>query len=159
LALRLALAVHFSSLREGDMARKISLVLLGFSFIATGCSRPLTAAEKGALIGGAVGGQAAPKPVVAKMLPPQLGALQKESGADPEFPAVLRRAGMVYTVLTKICVSRSGNVESVSLLKGAESLLDRNVLTAVKGWRYRPLLADNNAIPFCYFGRFEFKAN
>src|SRR5207249_9816252 len=37
------------------MARKISLVLLGFSFIATGCSRPLTAAEKGALIGGAVG--------------------------------------------------------------------------------------------------------
>jgi len=36
------------------MARKISLVLLGLILIA-GCSRPLTPAEKGALIGGAVG--------------------------------------------------------------------------------------------------------
>jgi TonB family protein len=66
---------------------------------------------------------------------------------------------MVYTVLSKICVSRSGTVESVSILKGADSLLDRNVVNAVKGWHYHPLLADNNAIPFCYFGRFEFKAN
>ncbi len=66
---------------------------------------------------------------------------------------------MVYTVLTKICVSRTGSVDSVTLLKGADSLLDGNVLSAVKGWRYRPLLADHNAIPFCYFGRFEFKAN
>ena len=84
---------------------------------------------------------------------------EKESGANPLFPAVLRRPGMVYTVLTKICVSRTGNVDSVTLLKGADSLLDGNVLSAVKGWHYRPLLADNNAIPFCYFGRFEFKAN
>jgi TonB family protein len=102
---------------------------------------------------------APPKVVAPKMLAPQLGALQKDSGADPEFPAVLRRSGMVYTVLSKICVSRSGTVESVSILKGADSMLDRNVVNAVKGWRYHPLLADNNAIPFCYFGRFEFKAN
>ena len=100
-----------------------------------------------------------PRPTGPKTLAPQLGALQKASGADPEFPAVLRRSGMVYTVLTKICVSRSGAVESVSLLKGADSLLDRNVVGAVKAWRYHPLLADNNAIPFCYVGRFEFKAN
>jgi TonB family protein len=108
---------------------------------------------------GSDGPAAPPKLVAPKMLAPQLGALQKDSGADPEFPAVLRRSGMVYTVLSKICVSRSGTVESVSILKGADSMLDRNVVNAVKGWHYHPLLADNNAVPFCYFGRFEFKAN
>src|SRR5262245_64865168 len=68
------------------MARKISLVLLGFSFIATGCSRPLTAAEKGALIGGAVGVVAGaviadaarhptpPPPQVVAAAPPQVVA-------------------------------------------------------------------------------------
>jgi TonB family protein len=105
-----------------------------------------------------VGGTDAPR--APKMLPPQMGALQKASGEDPDFPAVLRqRAGMLYVVLAKICVARTGTVDSVSILKGADSMLDRNVVTTVKGWRYRPLMADNNAVPFCYFGRFEFKSN
>jgi len=114
---------------------------------------------KGGTIGGEVGGQAPPKPVGTRMLAPQMGALQKISGDDPNFPAALRRSGMVYVVLSKICVSRQGTVDSVSILKGTDPTLDDNVVSAVKGWRYRPLLADNNAVPFCYFGRFEFKAN
>jgi protein TonB len=113
----------------------------------------------GGTIGGVVGGQSAPKPVATKMIAPQMGALQKQSGDDPDFPPRLRRSGMIYVVLTKICVSRAGVVDSVSILKGTDPALDNNVLNAVKGWRYHPLLADNNAVPFCYFGRFEFKAN
>ena len=112
----------------------------------------------GGTIGGTVGGTA-PRPLGPKMLAPQIGALQKDSGDDPDFPALLRRSGMVYVVLAKICVSRTGSVDSVSILKGADTLLDGNVLTAVKKWHYRPLMADNNAVPFCYFGRFEFKSN
>jgi len=113
----------------------------------------------GGTIGGVVGGQGAPQAAAPKMLAPQMGALQKQSGDDPDFPAMLRRSGMVYVVLTKICVSRLGTVDSVSILKGTDPTLDKNVVSAVKGWRYRPLLADNNAVPFCYFGRFEFKSN
>ena len=113
----------------------------------------------GGTIGGVVDGQIAPKPVAPKMLAPQMGALQKQSGDDPDFPALLRRSGMIYVVLTKICVSKAGQVDSVSILKGTDPTLDNNVVKAVKGWLYRPLLADNNAVPFCYFGRFEFKAN
>jgi protein TonB len=109
--------------------------------------------------GGTVDGQGPPKPVAAKMLAPQMGALQKISGDDPNFPAALRRSGMIYVVLSKICVSRQGTVDSVSILKGTDPTLDNNVVSTVKGWRYRPLLADSNAVPFCYFGRFEFKAN
>src|SRR5205814_3040748 len=86
----------------------------------------------GGAVGGVVGGQG-PKAAGPTMVAPQLGALQKESGADPVFPAILRRPGMVYTVLTKICVSRTGSVDSVTLLRGAASLLDGNVLSAVKG--------------------------
>jgi len=109
-------------------------------------------------VGGTVGGTG-PKPTGPRKLAPQIGALQKESGEDPDFPALLRRSGRFYVVIANICVSRTGSVDSVTILQGADSLLDGNVVSAVKKWRYRPLLADNNAVPFCYFGRFEFKAN
>jgi len=104
-------------------------------------------------------GATAPKPTGPRKLAPQIGALQKESGDDPDFPALLRRSGRFYVVLANICVSRTGSVDSVTILQGADTLLDGNVVSAVKKWRYRPLVADNNAVPFCYFGRFEFKSN
>ena len=46
-------------------------------------------------------------------------------------------------MLAKICVSRTGSVDSVTILQGADPLLDGNVVSAVKNWRYRPLMADN----------------
>src|SRR4051812_47458734 len=49
----------------------------------------------GGTIGGAVGGTA-PKPTGPRKLAPQIGALQKESGEDPDFPALLRRSGRFY---------------------------------------------------------------
>ncbi len=39
------------------------------------------------------------------------------------------------------------------------SVGDTTVRVAVKGWRYRPLMANNIAVPFCFFANFEFKAN
>ena len=101
----------------------------------------------------------APKPTWTRKLAPQIGALQKESGDDPDFPALLRRSGRFYVVLANICVSRIGSVDGVAILQGADTLLDGNVVSAVKKWRYRPLMADNNAVPFCYHARFEFKSN
>ena len=106
--------------------------------------------------GGTPGGTVA-APVVAKLLPPNMGALQKISGADPAFPPALRKPGSSYAVLAKICVSRTGDVESVTIMKKADPVLDANVISAVKGWRFRPLMANNTAVPFCYPATFQFK--
>jgi len=107
------------------------------------------------VLGGTIGGTGiGPRP---KFLPPSMGALQKQSGDDPAFPAVLRKAGALYVVAAKICVSRGGDVDGVTLQQRADPLLDDNVVQAVKRWRYRPLMADGMPVPFCYFGRFEFR--
>ncbi len=117
---------------------------------------------KGGTVGGTVGGTGTGAVVVAgppaKFLPPAMGAQQKISGADPDFPAHLRRAGVTYVVMAKIVVNASGAVESVTLQKRAEPTLDELVVAAVKKWRFRPLLANGKPIPFSYFGRFEFKS-
>jgi protein TonB len=110
----------------------------------------------GGVVGGSIGG-AGTAPVAAKFLPPNLGALQKESGDLPPLPPSLNRAGASYVVMAKICVARTGNVDSVTLVKRADPLLDDGVVRTVKSWRFRPLLANDTAVPFCYFGRFEFK--
>lgn len=94
-----------------------------------------------------------------KFLPPQMGAQLKVSGAEPDFPAFLRRPGATYLVLAKICVGVSGAVDSVTLQKRADPTLDNNVGAAVKAWRFRPMTANGTPVPFCYFGRFEFKSD
>jgi protein TonB len=117
---------------------------------------------KGGTVGGVVGGtgtaavSAAAPP--AKFLPPAMGAQQKISGADPDFPPHLRHPGVTYVVMAKIVVNASGAVESVTLQKRAEPTLDELVVAAVKKWRFRPLVANGKPIPFSYFGRFEFKS-
>jgi protein TonB len=113
----------------------------------------------GGTVGGVADGTPAPRKSSLARLEPEMGAKQKASGDDPEFPAILRRAGTLYLVLAKVCVSRTGAVESVSISKGAHPMLDEKVIAAVKDWRYRPLLADGNAVPFCYPLRFEFKSD
>lgn len=110
----------------------------------------------GGVIGGSVGGTGA-APVAPKLLPPNMGAGQKESGGDPPFPASLCRSGAIHRVLAKICVSPGGSVERVTIVKGADPLLDEGVVSTVKGWRYRPLLANSTPVPFCYPAMFEFK--
>jgi TonB family protein len=111
----------------------------------------------GGRVDGTVGGAGPAAPVSApRMMPPVWGAGQKSSGADPDLPPFLNRPGRSYVVTAKICVTRTGTVESVTIMQGADAQLDRNVVTAVKAWRYRPLMANDMAVPFCYFGRFEF---
>ena len=115
---------------------------------------------KGGVAGGVVGGVVgAPVQAAPKFLPPQMGAQRKLSGADPDFPPILRRAGATFLVMAKICVGPAGGVDSVTLQKRAEPTLDSNVVAAVKGWRFQPMTANGTPVPFCYFGRFEFKSD
>jgi outer membrane biosynthesis protein TonB len=109
----------------------------------------------GAVSGSGGGGPAAAGP--RKMLPEALGKMQRLSGAAPAFPAQLAKEGSLFVVMTKVCVSAGGTVETVDLMKRADPTLDKNVIEAVRGWRYKPLLSGETAVPFCTFVRFEFR--
>ena len=113
----------------------------------------------GGTIGGTIGGTGpAGPPAPPKFLPPNMAKQQLIDGPDPVFPPSLNHGGIVYRVLVKICVTTTGSVDRVTLMKGADSVLDENVLTKVKTWRFRPLLANNVPVPFCYPATFEFKS-
>ena len=44
-------------------------------------------------------------------------------------------------LLAKICVRSDGQVERVSLIRGADGTLDPLVLAMLKTWRYRPVFS------------------
>lgn len=113
----------------------------------------------GGTVGGTPGGVIGPAAGAPKFLPPNMAKQQLISGPDPPFPPSLNHGGIVYRVLVKICVTTAGGVDKITLMKGADSLLDTNVLTTVKTWRFRPLLANNAPVPFCYPATFEFKSH
>jgi protein TonB len=110
----------------------------------------------GGTIGGVVGSTAPAGPVAPKFLPPNIAEANKLSGADPDVPVSMRRAGAEYVVQTKLCISREGTVESVTILKGADRQLDESVVKTVKSWRFRPYLANGAPVPWCSFKRFLF---
>jgi protein TonB len=112
--------------------------------------------QKGGQIGGVIGASGETH-VAPKILAPGIGALQRQGCADPPFPPSLRRAGVDYLVVAKVCVARSGTVESVTLLKKEDSLLDNGVIAAEKACHYKPLVIGATTVPFCYMANYQFK--
>jgi hypothetical protein len=130
----------------------LALVIAG----ATGCLKPPPRAETA---GPPPASQPTPAANGVKFAPPQLGAAQRISGADPLFPMGLRASGRTFVVSAKICVSNAGLVDSVSILEGNDPTLTLSVVNAVNAWRYTPLTTNGGiAVPFCYVTRFVFKA-
>lgn len=112
----------------------------------------------GGTVGGTPGGTGSGTSGAPKFLPPHIGIAQKLSGDDPPFPASLRKPGAVYHVLVKLCVSVTGTVDKVTIMKSTDSLLDGGVIDTVRrNWRFRPYLANAMPIPFCTIKDFEFK--
>jgi len=107
--------------------------------------------KPGGVVGGKVGATGA-----ARSLAPDLGALRKISGADPDFPVQLRKSGAVYTVLARIWVSPAGDVSDVTILSHGDPLLAASVVKTVKTWRFRPLSDNGLPVPFSYVATFQF---
>ena len=116
-----------------------------------------TAGVKGGTIGGTPGGTVGAPPAAPKFLPPNMAKQQLIDGPNPDLPPALNRGDYLYRVLVKICVSTTGTVDRVTLMKGADALLDEAVIAKVKTWRFRALLANNVPVPLCYPATFEFK--
>ena len=86
------------------------------------------------------------------------GQLAIDPHAEPyrvKLPPALNRAGMRLWLLAKICVRSDGQVERVSLIRGADGTLDPLVLAMLKTWRYRPYSVNGRPVPFCTNVRYE----
>lgn len=121
----------------------------------------------GGLPGGVVGGVLGappppppPKPSGPKIVSAKVGRGQLLIDPNAEryrvkLPTALARTGETYTAMLRLCVSAAGNVTGVQLLKGAGPAIDAQFPSVLSRWRYRPLLADGVATPFCYLLRYE----
>jgi protein TonB len=111
---------------------------------------------KGGVVGGVVGGQpqqTAPEPP--KLLPPNVAESQKLFYPMPNYTQAAKTAGIQGSVVAKICVSPTGNVSSVSILRGLPMMNDE-VQNKVRQWRYKPFTFNGRAIPFCHVANFVF---
>lgn len=102
----------------------------------------------GGIVGGLANGASEPPP------PPPPAPATREPvriGGDIQPPALVHRVEPVYPpaavvarlqgiVILEALVDRDGLVAEVKVLRSAGSILDREALTAVRQWRYSPLL-------------------
>lgn len=105
---------------------------------------------EGGVQGGVVGG-------VLSDIPPTLlvKPQQKLSGDMPNFPAAARAQGLSATIAARICISATGDVTSVKILRGNPGF-NQAVEAALKTWRYQPYVAGSSAIPACFPVYFNF---
>jgi hypothetical protein len=66
--------------------------------------------------------------------------------------------GETFSALVHICVSATGSVSNVSILRSAGPVLDPQIPKALSHWRYRPLLEAGTPTPFCYVLNYEVSA-
>ncbi len=81
-----------------------------------------------------------------------------DSNADEyrvKLPPSLARAEMKLSAVVKMCVSADGKVADVKLLKSADPAIDPQIPAVLGRWRYKPLLVDGRAVPFCYVLQYE----
>jgi len=105
---------------------------------------------EGGVAGGVVGGSLSDLP--AKVL---VKSQRKLSGDAPNFPPEARAQGLSATIAARVCISDTGNVTSVKILRGVPAFNDA-VEKAVLGWRYEPYVANNTGVPACFPVYFNF---
>jgi protein TonB len=113
--------------------------------------------QKGGVIGGTIGGTGT-TPSVAKIVAPDVGMAHRLNCAKPEFPAFVIKAGLTYSVLAKICVSATGVVDTITILRHAtDSVLDDSVVKSERVCHYRPFMFGSLPAPTCFVVNFEFR--
>jgi TonB family protein len=74
----------------------------------------------------------------------------------PRLPARLDQAGASYRGSYRICVSASGQIDTVKVVRSAgEEALDEEWMQIIRTWRYMPLSINNKRRPFCYVSPVE----
>ena len=81
-----------------------------------------------------------------------------DSNADEyrvKLPPSLARAEMKLSAVVRMCVSAEGKVADLKLLKPADPAIDPQIPAVLGKWRYKPLVVEGRAVPFCYVLQYE----
>ena len=71
------------------------------------------------------------------------------------LPGALDRSGQAFRATVKICVTESGRVSNVSVLRSAGAAIDARLRDVLSRWRYRPWIQAGQETPFCYTFTYE----
>jgi protein TonB len=63
----------------------------------------------------------------------------------PQYPAIAKSAGQQGTVVLQATISKSGTIENLQVLSGPP-MLQQAAIDAVKTWRYRPYLLNEQPV-------------
>jgi hypothetical protein len=89
-------------------------------------------------------------------LPPRVAEKRCVSCPQPQLPPHYARLARGQAMMVRACVSAQGEVQSATVVHGLDSVIDREVTEAVRGWRLMPYFLNGHPVPFCYATRFLF---
>ena len=118
----------------------------------------------GGVAGGVIGGvvEAAPPPPPKPTGPVRVGGQIKTPAllhrVEPLYPDLAAQAHIAGIVILEASVGTDGCVQTVKVLRSAQTLLDRAATDALKQWQYSPLVLNGNATPFVLTVTFTFSA-
>jgi hypothetical protein len=73
------------------------------------------------------------------------------------YPMLLAQASLTRAeILVEVCVSDHGQVSDAVIAEGGMAAIDHTLRTAIRSWRYRPLLVNGSPTPFCHFMRIKY---
>ena len=119
----------------------------------------------GGVLGGIVGGIISsapppppppPAPVVPVRIGGQINTPALVHRVEPVYPDVAAAAQLTGLVVLEAVVGTDGAVESVTLLRSRNKLLDKAAIAALKQWRYTPLVLNGIPTPFILTVTFTF---
>jgi len=150
--LGLQLVFFFGNLCMGVAFTAIApMVLLRTGNDSVSLGAVLSAGAIGGVVGGVVGGLPTPPPPPPPLPPPLAPRGPVRTGGQIETPALLQRVEPEYPpvavsahlegiVILEAVVDSEGRVAEVRVLRSAGGILDKAAMTALKQWRYSPLL-------------------
>jgi len=74
----------------------------------------------------------------------------------PEYPPSAKSAGIEGVVIVRYVIAEDGSVRDVKALKGPAELQDV-CISAVKTWRFQPIIVDGSAVAVVRMARFPFR--
>ncbi|RYZ08215.1 MAG: serine/threonine protein kinase [Myxococcales bacterium] len=99
-----------------------------------------------------------PRSISSKLAHRQLLTNPSSEAARIQVPELLRRTQQRFGATVNLCVDAGGRVTQVSIVRSAGPALDPQITRALSNWRYRPLMEDGKATPFCYVLNYQLDA-
>ena len=105
----------------------------------------------GGVVGGVVGGLPSEAPPPAAVKPVRVGGMVRTpkllNRVNPQYPEIAKAARTSALLILEATVGIDGRVQDVKVLRG-HPLFDDAAVSAVRQWRYQPLLLNGIPMPF-----------